>query len=161
MDRAAAGRPGDLPIGLALLDVFPSVVLLLAAGQGELDLHVPSLQVEAERDEGQPFFLDLAHQTPDLLASHQELPGAKGIRVEATGSEVRTDMAVVKEQLAPLEGRKAVPQIRPALTDGFHLAAQKGDPRLVRLFDVVVVACLAIRGQGAGTLRSFPLLRAL
>jgi hypothetical protein len=60
----------------------------------------------------------------------------------------------VKEQLAALERRIAVPQVGPSLPDGFYLAAEQSDSRLVPFLDVVVIPGLAVQAESLYRIRA-------
>ena len=66
--------PSPFPLGIAL------VVLGLALGQRDLDLHAAALVVQVQRHQGEALLLDLADQAPDLVLVHQQLLGAVGLR---------------------------------------------------------------------------------
>src|SRR5206468_5165770 len=69
----------DAALRLAVGDVAPLVAAFLAPRQGELDLGATVLEVEARRDDGEPFLGHLRGEPLDLTAVQKELAGAIGV----------------------------------------------------------------------------------
>src|SRR3954453_17359965 len=69
--HVAPEGPLDLPARVALGEVLPLVVGLLALGEGEGRLDLAVLEVEVERHEGQAALLGLADELVDLGPVHE------------------------------------------------------------------------------------------
>src|SRR5207248_8887121 len=67
----APERALHVALGVALGDVATLVALLLAAGDGQLELRAAVLEVQARRYERQAFLLYLADQRLDLARSEE------------------------------------------------------------------------------------------
>src|SRR5262249_23209224 len=131
--RLAAEAPLHLAFELALLDRLALVADVLASRQGDLDLRARTLEVEPRGNQGQPALLGLADQPLDLLAVHQQLARALRLVVVARGRPVRRDVDVVEPDLAVLDRRVAVLELRLAAAQGLDLGAREHDPRLPRV----------------------------
>src|SRR3954447_13140580 len=81
----------DLPLDVAVTNLPAPVTLLLAAGEGQLDLGVRPLEVDPRRDQGQPAALAATDESLDLVAVKEQLAGALRIVVLVRGGRVRRD----------------------------------------------------------------------
>lgn len=141
-------RPFDFAAGFAALDGLPSVMLLLAFGQPELDLCKASLgEINAERDEREPLLLRLAKEFIDLLTVEEQFPRTEWLVIHDVAVAVGTDVAVVKKGLAVLYAGITILEVHPPISQGFDLRTLKHDARLKFLFNEIVVVGLAIRGH--------------
>src|SRR5262245_9445541 len=84
-------RPG-LAIRFAALDRLALVVLLLAPGEADRDLHPAVLVVQPDRHQGHAFFDRLANQLPDLVAIEQQLAAAQRLVVRVAAMTVGADV---------------------------------------------------------------------
>jgi len=97
--RAPPGCLRHFALGLAPLDVSRRSCSFLPRARASSTFTWAPLEVEAERHQRESLLLDLAYQAPQLLAAHQELSRTQRIGIEPAGLGVRTDVAVVEEQL--------------------------------------------------------------
>src|SRR5258708_3876990 len=67
-----------LPIDVAALDRLALVVVLLALGQAEGDLHAPLLEIHPNWDQRHPSFDGLADQFLNLVPMQEQLSPAQG-----------------------------------------------------------------------------------
>src|SRR4051794_36878043 len=111
-----AERLLDLAAGVPLGEVGALVVGLLAprGREGGLDLAV--LEVQVERDEGQPALLGLADQLVDLGAVHEHLALAAGGVVGPRALRVLGDVDVLQPHLAAVDAGEPVDEGGPAGT---------------------------------------------
>src|SRR5690606_27122139 len=112
-------RPLGLALGLPAGDVFPFVPLLLAPGQGQLHLGpAPVAEVDPQRDQRQPLFPRLAHQTPDFVLVQHQLahPGRLVVKPVAVG--VGADVHVVQVYFAVFHPGEGVVEVDPARPHG-------------------------------------------
>src|SRR3712207_3582425 len=93
----------DLPARVALGEVVPLVVGLLALGQREGGLDPAVLEVQVEGDEGEPALLDLAHQLVDLAPVHEHLALATRRVVGPGPLHVLGDVHVLQPHLAVVD----------------------------------------------------------
>src|SRR5205807_9665977 len=112
-----------------------------------LGFHSSALEVEPQRNDGQPFFNDLTEQSIDLAAMEQQLPLSLRIVVFTIAVTVGRDMRADKEGLAVVEVDVAVLQIHPPLAQRLDLGAGERDSCFELLEDEVVVKRLAIGGD--------------
>src|SRR5690606_3878673 len=127
-------RPLDLPLLVPPGDGFPLVPLLLSSGQGHLHLgNTPLVEVNAQRNEGDAAFLQLARQPPDLILVQQQLPRAGRLVVEPVPKRIRADMQVVQPHLPIPDEGVAVPQVRQASPQRLHFRARQHDARFKRV----------------------------
>src|SRR6185369_2770573 len=70
---ARSERALHLPLRVALRDVAPLVVQLLAAAERQLDLHAAVLEVEPRGNERQAALRDLAAERRELAGVEEEL----------------------------------------------------------------------------------------
>src|SRR3954470_1903249 len=113
----------DLAPRVALGEVLPLVVGLLAAGQREGGLDLAVLEVQVERDERQPALLGLADELVDLGAVHEHLALASRGVVGPRALGVLGDVHVLQPHLAAVDGGEAVDQRRTTGTQALHLGA--------------------------------------
>src|SRR5690348_1901432 len=83
--RAIAEQAVLLALPVAKLFGFALVVLLLALGETDVDLDASLLVMEIQRHQGVAGALDLAHETIDLLAMHEELARARRVGAHVGG----------------------------------------------------------------------------
>src|SRR3954468_18273118 len=139
--------PLDLPARVALGEVLPLVVGLLAAGERERGLDLAVLEVQVERDERQPALLGLADELVDLGAVHEHLALAAGGVVGPGALGVLGDVHVLQPHLAAVDGGEAVDQRRTTGTQALHLGAGEHQTHLVGVQDRVVVPRLLVLGD--------------
>src|SRR5215217_7125764 len=136
-----------LAAGVALGHVLPLVVGLLALRERERGLDLAVLEVQVERDEGQPALLDLADQFVDLGAVHEHLAlAARGV-VGPGALHVLGDVDVLQPHLAVVDRREPVDQRGAAGTQALHLGAGQREADLVGVEDRVVVPRLLVLGD--------------
>ncbi len=135
----------NVALGLAVGDVAPAIVELLALGQTELNLG-PALvaDVHAQRHDRQPLGRGLAHQRVDLRPVEQQLAVAPRLVVVAVALLEWRDVRVHQPRLALFDTRIGVGQVGLAGTDALDLRTGQDDARLERIGDEVVVARLAV-----------------
>ena len=159
---AAAEVAGDLAFLGAALDVLALVVVLLAAGQAQLDLEAAVLEVQLQRDEGVLAVADLARQRIDLGPVQQKLAGpARGV-VGPVAVGVLRDVQAAEPHLAVVDGGEGVVERRLALAQRLDLGADQHDTALPRVQDRVIVAGAAVgRDHRILVLRVLRVLRLL
>src|SRR3954453_15605850 len=142
-----AERPLDLPARVALGEVLPLVVGLLATGQRESGLDLAVLEVQVERDERQPALLGLADQLVDLGAVHEHLALAPRGVVGPRALGVLGDVHVLQPDLAVVHRGEAVDERGTAGTQALPLGAGEHQAHLVGVEDRVVVPRLLVLGD--------------
>src|SRR6266508_2284206 len=65
-------RPGDVKRRVPLCNRLPAIALASASGESELDLGSPRLEIDAERNHGEPLLRDPCRQLLDLAGVEQE-----------------------------------------------------------------------------------------
>src|SRR3954451_11068573 len=143
----AAERPLDLPARVALGEVLPLVVGLLALGQRKGGLDLAVLEVQVERDEREAALLGLADQLVDLGAVHEHLALAARRVVGPGPLGVLGDVHVLQPHLPVVDGGEPVDERGPAGTQALHLGACEDQAHLVGVQDRVVVPRLLVLGD--------------
>jgi len=139
----------DLSPGVALGDLAPAVVGLLAPGEPQLQLGMAALvDVEAERDERQPLGLRLDRQHVDLVAVEEELAGPLRLVVEAIAAGPLGDMSADQPRLAALDPGVRLGQADSAGPDRLDLGPAQDEADLQRVLDRELVAGTAVDGDG-------------
>src|SRR3954452_19064882 len=142
-----AERLLDLPPRVALGEVVPLVVGLLALGQREGGLDLAVLEVQVERDQGETALLGLADELLDLGAVHEHLAlAARGV-VRPGALRVLRDVHVLQPHLAVVDGGEAVDERGTAGPQALHLRAGEHQAHLVGVEDRVVVPRLLVLGD--------------
>src|SRR4051794_12403750 len=125
-------------------DLAAFVVLLFAAGDGDLELYVAVLGVQPQGDERLAFLLGLAGKTVDLLAVQQELAVAGRELLAVGGVLVRGDVGADEEVLPVPYSRVALLEVSPSGSDGLNLGTGQLDTGFVGLLDGEVVQRLFV-----------------
>src|SRR5664280_2319326 len=147
--RGVRHRPVEVASRVALGDLAAPVVELLAAPEPDLQLRVPpAVDEEPERDDRQALRLGLAQQFVDLVAMEEQLPGALRLVVEAVAPGERRDVGADKPGLAALDPRVGLLETDVARPDRLDLRSGQDQAGLERVLDGVVVAGLAVEGDG-------------
>src|SRR5918997_3097766 len=133
-----------LALGCLAGDLAPLVVLLLSAGDGELELYVAFLGVEPQGDKGLPVLLALARAAGYLLPVQEELAVASRILGYVGSVSVRGDVGTEEEDLSIANPRVALPEVGSACAHGLDLGAGQSDAGLVGLLYVEVVESLSV-----------------
>src|SRR5829696_4708199 len=145
--HVSAERLLHLAAGVALGEVLPLVVGLLALRQRERGLDLAVLEVQVERDERQPALLDLADQLVDLAPVHEHLAlAARGV-VGPRPLHVLGDVDVLQPHLAVVDRGEPVDEGGAAGTQALHLGAGQREADLVGVEDGVVVPRLLVLGD--------------
>src|SRR5690606_5068822 len=113
--------------GVALAQGLPLVVLLLAAGDAELELHPPALEVEHGGDERHPVLVLRGLELVDLRAMQQELAGALLV-VAQKRMRQRRNAHALDVRLAALDLDPGLADVGRALAQRARLAADERDP---------------------------------
>ena len=100
-----------VPLG----DVAPTIVLLLAPGERELDLGVAAaiVEVDAQRDEREALGARTPLELVDLDPVEQQLAVPPGLVVVAVAARPRGDVCADEPSLALLDARVRVLEVRP------------------------------------------------
>jgi len=117
------------------------------AGDGDLDLDPVVLQVEAERDEGQPAHPDPAVQILDLAAVQEETAAALGLVVLPVAHLVLADVDLDQPGLTVLDPNVALAEVGETGAERLDLGAGQLDAGLEELQEVVLMAGLAVAGE--------------
>src|SRR5215207_898242 len=144
-----AYRALHLALHLALLDRLALVADVLAARQRDLDLRARALEVEPRRHQRQSLLARLPDQPLDLALVHQQLARALGLVVLARGRRVRRDVDVVQPDLAVLNLRVAVLELRLSAAQRLDLGAGQHESGLPALEQVIAVGRLLV-GRDVG-----------
>ena len=96
--------PLHVALDVAAADGLAAVHGVLAAADGELDLHASLEEVEGNRNQRQALLLDGRLEAEDLPPVRQELPLPERIVVEAVAERVGRDRDVVQPQLPVRSG---------------------------------------------------------
>ena len=131
-------------LGRFCLQILALIIVMLAAGQRELQLRAAMLEVDLERHEGEALLACLAEQLDDLRLVHQELARAQRIVIEDIPLLIRADMHMLDENLAILDDSIAVLEIGLAGPQGFDLCPLQSQPCLKGLMDEKIMTCLAV-----------------
>ena len=137
----------QLPLGLPDLDGVPLIVELFPLPHRQLGLGTPSFKVYAQGHQRQTLLLDLADQPVDLAPVEETLSFSERIVIFPIAVSIGTDVAANEPDLASLHPRVGLPEIGLAVSEGFHLRSEEGEPDLVDLQDLVVVKGLLIGGD--------------
>src|SRR5688572_17661528 len=95
-------RALDFAVGVTLGDDLALVVLTAAARHSQLDLGEAILEVQAQRDDGQAFLLDLTRQILDLRSMQQQTARTPRLVSELCRRAVLGDMGSLEPDLAVL-----------------------------------------------------------
>src|SRR5215217_4379881 len=137
----------DLAARVALGEVVPLVVGLLALGQRERGLDLAVFEVQVERDEREPALLGLADELLDLGAVHEHLALATRSVVGPRALRVLGDVHMLQPHLAAVDGGEPVDQRGTAGPQALHLRAGEHQAHLVGVEDRVVVPRLLVLGD--------------
>src|SRR6202162_1757990 len=142
--RIAARSSGSyraLHVALVVAALFVSafVVELFALAQRERDLGLAPLEVDLQRDEGQPLALNRADHLANLLSVQKELSRAGGLVIEVARLFVGRYVQVEQKNLSVLNDRVGISDVGLSVPQRFHLAPGQNDTRLPCVDDVVVV----------------------
>src|ERR1035437_5042938 len=137
--RVATNGALHLTLGVSLGDALALVPRLLAFDQRHLDLGAPVPEVEAERDQGQSLFADLAVELDDLAPVHQQAAAARGLVVLPIARLPRLDVHVLEEGLAVLNADEAVLDVDLAGSERLDLGAEELEAGLDLVEDEVLV----------------------
>src|SRR4030042_1593 len=134
----------NFPVNLAFLDIVPLVVFCLSSGQSDFHLHFSILEIETQRDQGEPLLLHLADEPFYLMPVKEEFPVADRIVVEAVRPLVYGDIHAGKVYLAVFYARVSFLYAGLFLAQRFYLAPDQYDPRLEGINDLVLKPCLLV-----------------
>src|SRR5438445_3988169 len=132
--------PFHLPLGIAVGEVAALVDPLLAAGDGDLDLHAPVLPVEAGRNEGQAPLPHLAVERVDLAPVEEELPRPGRIVVRTVALVVRLDLGADEPRVAVADLGVGLAERGAAVAEGLDLGAAEDEAGLDPVHPLLVVA---------------------
>src|SRR4051794_37446360 len=139
---------GDVASGVAIGDVTPPVMELLAAGEAELDLSPALLvDVEPERHDRLALRLGAAQELVDLGPAEQQLPDPLRLVVVAVGLRPRRDVDPDQPGLVALDPRVRVAERHLAGPDRLDLRAGQDEAGLERLVDREVVTGPPVEGD--------------
>jgi len=130
----------DVPLGVLFLDRLALVEGLAAAGNEQLDLGDPFLEIDRDGDQGHSLLAGLISQLGNLAAVKQELARSLGNVVHPVGLEILGDVAAVEPDLAAVDVGISVFQVRLAIAQALDLGAGQNEPRLDLLEELIVVA---------------------
>src|SRR4051812_20412888 len=150
----ASDPPLDVAVSVPLGDVPALVALLLAPGEGELELRAAVLEVEARRHERQAFLLNLADQRFDLPAVEQQLAIPVGLVIRDVSLRVLVDVGADQPDLAVAQVRVRLGERDPAVAEGLDLGAGQLQARFEAVQQVVVMPRTAILGDRLDSGRS-------
>src|SRR5687767_5016944 len=134
----AAHDGARLAVGVLPLDVGALVVGLLALREAELDLHLPALEVEAERDERHAFARDGALDAIDLVLLRECLSRTARLVRERVRHREGRDVELLQPELAVLHRGERVDDLDLLIAHRLHLAADEHETALELLLDVIV-----------------------
>src|SRR5581483_3701116 len=117
-------HPSHLAVLFLALDRFPLVVLLLPLADAQLQLGPAILEIARQRPELRPLHLRLVFELARLALVNQQLSRAQRVVVIQAGFFVRIDVAAVQKQLAALNARERLLQVRVAPADRLDFAAE-------------------------------------
>src|SRR5215813_2743450 len=137
----------DLPGSIPSRQVMTLVVGPLAAGQSQLDLGLPVLEVQRQRDQSQAALSGRRSQLVDLLAVHKQLTGSARIMVGPGALRVLRNVHVVQPNLVVADLAEPVGERRPSRAQRLHLGAGEHQPRFVGVLDGVVVPGSPVPGD--------------
>src|SRR5262245_5521980 len=131
----------DVTTRVALRDVAPPIVVLLAAGETELDLRAPPAgDVHPQRHDRLALRLGPAEQLVDLRPVQQQLAHALGLVVVAVALLEWRDMGADQPGLSVLDARIGIGQVHLARAERLDLGPGQHEAGLERLVDREFVA---------------------
>src|SRR5204862_2613839 len=119
----ASERALHVALGVTLGDVAALVALLLAAGDGQLELRAAVLEVQARRYERQALLLYLADQRFDLAPVQEQLPVAVGLVVGDVPLLVLVDVGADQPHLAVTQVGVGLRERDPPVAERLDLRA--------------------------------------
>ncbi len=151
---AAGFHVGGFPLqGLALIDgVFPFA-------QRDLDFHYSSGEVDLERNQGEPFLLNIALEARQFSFVQKQSAWAGGLVVEDIAVVVGLNRHLQQLRLTLVDVHIRFVDSDMSLPDRFHLCAAQRNPGLELFEDGVVPVRLAVGGDGPRRVAGFFLLR--
>ena len=141
----------DVAFGVASGDGLAFVILPFAAYESDLDFgEAGVVDIHAQGDDG-PIALGGARvQVIDLASVEEQFAGACLLVIGAIAVSILGYVHAHEPGLAVADENEALAQIHGADAHGLDLGACKGDAGFEGLFYEIVVARLAICGDGAG-----------
>src|SRR5438552_3796612 len=136
----APERARQLPFGRAPPQVFALVVQLLRAPQRDRYLGETILEVQLERDEGEPLLRGRADELTDFVFVQQQLAGARGRGVVVAAGLIGRDGQTFEPHLATAHMRVGLRQARFAVAQRLDLRAREHQTGLPRVQEMVVVS---------------------
>src|SRR6185436_610601 len=149
LPAAPLDRCLGLAVQLLLALGLPLVELLLPLGEADLQLDPVPLEVDRQRDDGEPLELGAAEQAVDLPPAQEELAHRLRRVVLPVAVAVGADVGADQVGLLVAELDVAVLELHPPLARRLDLGAAQLDPGLEGLEDLVVVQGAPVGGQWA------------
>src|SRR5262245_27126593 len=147
-ESAVAHRPVRFPLQFAVAQRVALVVQFLSLDQGDLRLGSRSLEVERERDAGDPARRDGAGPPVELPPVQKELAVPLGKVIGPGAGAVRGDVRPDQERLARTELDVGILQLRAPFPKRLDLGARQNQPRFGAVLDEVIVEGLAVGRDG-------------
>src|SRR5690348_13049336 len=142
----AARDAFDLAADFTLFDRFTLVVRLLPSPKAQLDFHEAALEIGAQRDEGEPFFLERAGKALYLARVQEQLAIPIGLVLrEKRAALVRRDADVHEPCFAAAQTHETVAKAAAVRAQALHLRARERDARLESVDEGVLVKRPPIR----------------
>ena len=88
------------PLRIPLRHILPLVIILFAAGKGQIHLHKAMLKIEFQRNKGETFLLHFAGDTLDFLFMQQKLPWPQGVMVIDVAVIILTYVQLIHHHVA-------------------------------------------------------------
>src|SRR4249919_3758857 len=142
-----------LPGGVPPRQVLALVVGPLATAHPQLDLDLPTREVQRERDEREPALGGLAGESVNLLPVQQQLTGPPRLMVGPGSMRVLRDVDPEQPDLPVGDLAEPVRQGRTASAQRLHLGAGEDEAGLHDILDVIIVPRLAVAGNHPALLR--------
>lgn len=88
------------PLRIPLRHILPLIVILFAAGKGQIHFHQPMLKVEFQRNKGETFLLHFAGDPLNFLFMQQKLPWPQGVMVIDVAVIILTYVQLIHHHVA-------------------------------------------------------------
>ena len=127
---------------------LPLVVEFAPFAQADGEFDPTAFEVNIQRDQGEPFGVELTPELVDLAAMGQQPAHPQRLMVEvAAGLFMAGNVHVVQLQLALADQAEAITQVGLAGADGFHLSSQQLNAGFQGFHDFVLVPGLPVVSQ--------------
>ena len=137
-------RSVHLTLLLALNDLLPLVVQMTALSEGDLDLCDTTNEVDLQRNKRETLLVHLAGEAIDFPPMQQQLSlPFRGVST-ADRERVRSDVGVLQPEFPVLDQAVGVFELHLTGAEALHLGPREDDASLIRVEDVVVVACAPV-----------------